>query len=202
MHDNESYMVGFDTWWRLNLENILNAPSNPPLILQMMKDVLLALYDVHRANYCHREISLDAFYLVADPFVFREQSWGKIPLLKLGGFKRARPLNLNHNSVIKGSVRFFSPEEARAWLIGGKTDLKCSDTWKIGVVLYVMYTGEFPYETDASDSDRKVVEKLAALRDDIKFPEYSRTMKESFPDIAEALSEMLRVDPVKRLGIL
>lgn len=97
-----------------------------------------AVSALHRAGYCHRDIKLENLLLSFEGD------------LLLADFGCAEPLDepLNRGSV--GSPAYMPPEVVRGEAVNGEA----ADVWSIGVVLYALVAGEFPFEMAMHDCAR------------------------------------------------
>ena len=113
-------------------------------------------------------------------------------ILDFGLAKSALPDNVSVMSItgeIKGTVNYMSPEQAQ-----GRSDLVDvrSDVYSLGVILYTMVLGRFPY-----DVQRPVLEVLQTIKD--AEPVRPRTVVHRFDSDMEAiLLKALAKDPALR----
>ena len=117
-------------------------------------DLCHALAAVHRHGLVHGDIKLEN--------VMREVS-GRIVLMDFGA---ARELDRAHSSVISGSLHYLAPEVLR-----GESPSVSSDLYALGVLLFRLLTGEYPYRAatladlmQAQDTQKRV--SLGELRKD------------------------------------
>jgi serine/threonine protein kinase len=101
--------------------------------------VALALAESHRCGVIHRDIKPHNIFLTGNPL-------DSIGAVKVGDFGIARAIEattVTETSLIVGSVRYLSPEQARGEPMGPWSDL-----YSLGVVLYEMLTGRVPFDAD------------------------------------------------------
>jgi len=104
------------------------------------RQVALALAELHRCGVVHRDIKPHNIFLTGNPL-------DSIGAVKLGDFGIARAVEattVTGTSLVLGSVRYLSPEQARGESIGPWSDL-----YSLGVVLYEMLTGTLPYQAQS-----------------------------------------------------
>ena len=105
------------------------GPS-PELIVEVLRDVLTGLHYVHEfhdiggesAELVHRDVTPHNIFLTYD---------GQVKLLDFG---IAKQLDADHGTlagILKGKIKYMSPEQARAEPVDRRTDI-----FSVGVVLY------------------------------------------------------------------
>jgi serine/threonine protein kinase len=103
------------------------------------RQVALALAESHRCGVIHRDIKPHNIFLTGNPL-------DSIGAVKVGDFGIARAIEattVTETSLILGTVRYLSPEQARGESMGPWSDL-----YSLGVVLYEMLTGRVPFDAD------------------------------------------------------
>jgi serine/threonine protein kinase len=99
---------------------------------QEVESVIIQLMDVvahaHDLGIIHRDIKPGNIMVRPD---------GTIKLLDFGAAKELKEKEMS--DTVTGSRPYMSPEQ-----IMGKSQ-RCSDVWALGVVMYVLYTGMFPF---------------------------------------------------------
>ena len=100
-----------------------------------VESVMIQLFDVvahaHNMGIIHRDIKPENIIVKPD---------GDIKLLDFGAAKELKEKEMSN--TVTGSRPFMSPEQ-----IMGKSQRR-SDVWALGVVMYVLYTGMFPFYHD------------------------------------------------------
>jgi CheY-like chemotaxis protein len=109
------------------IERELEEKEAESIILQLIGIVAHA----HKLDVIHRDIKPGNVMVRPD---------GKIALLDFGAAKELDEKEVS--STVTGSRPYMSPEQ-----IMGKSQ-KRSDVWALGVVMYVLYTGMFPFYHD------------------------------------------------------
>jgi serine/threonine protein kinase len=100
-----------------------------------VESVMVQLFDVvahaHDIGIIHRDIKPENVMVKPD---------GTLKLLDFGAAKELKDKEMSN--TVTGSRPFMSPEQ-----IMGKSQRR-SDVWALGVVMYVLYTGMFPFYHD------------------------------------------------------
>jgi serine/threonine-protein kinase len=110
-----------------------------PEVVRLIGQVAQALAAAHAAGIVHRDVKPENIMVRADGFT------------KLVDFGLARPLPagllqpgdapaLTELGTLLGTVRYLSPEQARAEPVGSATDV-----FSLGIVLYELATGQHPF---------------------------------------------------------
>jgi len=101
----------------------------------LVESIILQLIDVvahaHRHRIMHRDIKPGNIIIQED---------GRLKLLDYGAAKILKEQDISATMV--GSRPFMAPEQ-----IMGESELR-SDIWAIGVIMYLLYTGELPFYSD------------------------------------------------------
>ena len=154
---------------------------------RIFQGIVCGVWYLHRNGLCHRDLQLSNIVVdddgsvkicdfgVSTPFVDRETN-------KLISIQTA-PL---------GSEYFMAPEV----ILGNQRDGSKVDIWALGVLLYVLVTGEYPYDNDPGEgkahSKRARVEKILMASPD--YPVMSA-------GVENLLKSIFVVDPDERPGI-
>ncbi|MBU3189946.1 Stk1 family PASTA domain-containing Ser/Thr kinase [Clostridium bowmanii] len=100
--------------------------------------VAKALECAHKSKIIHRDIKPDNIMITEDNMV-------KVMDFGIAKVDDARTAT-NSNNVM-GTVRYFSPEQAKGNIVDCRTDI-----YSLGVVMYEMVTGQVPYNADSAIS--------------------------------------------------
>jgi serine/threonine-protein kinase len=108
----------------------------PPLVVQVARSLLDALGYLHARGVVHRDLKPENVVLGQDG-------------VKLVDFGLARPPSevnpaTTTRFTVLGTLPYMAPEQALGLSVDGRTDL-----YALGVVLYELLAGEWPYSADA-----------------------------------------------------
>jgi len=137
--------------------------------------VVKCLMDCHERNVVHRDLKLPAVFI--NPITRH---------VRLGDFSQAAILERPDQllSDRKGSPAYVSPEI----LIGKPYQPMQSDNWALGIILYALLSGTFPF---LESTPKQLFEKI--LGGQMSFPEDSFTLT-----TCQLIRGLLRSDPNQR----
>ncbi len=142
-----------------------------------MEKLIKAIIHCHKQNIVHRDIKPENIMYGSD---------GEVKFIDFGLAKQTQKSNQKMHTVA-GTPYFISPE-----VLNGNYGKEC-DIWSLGVVLYLMITGKYPFD---GNSRAEVFSKIQ--KGNIVFPE--SVLKKVTPDCIDLCKRMLTVDRVKRIS--
>jgi len=146
--------------------------------------VAMALTKAHRCGVVHRDIKPHNVLLTGDPLTVA----GSVKVGDFGIARAAAASTLTETSMILGTARYLSPEQAQGEPVGPASDL-----YSLGITLYQMLTGKVPFEAESP--------LAIAMR---HVYEVASSPKEINPDVPEELAAitllLLSKDPLARYG--
>src|SRR5713101_10094632 len=119
-----------------------------PRVLELARQVLAGLSEIHAQGIVHRDLSPDNILL-------REARDGRLvaKIIDLGIAKRVAAETLQKmtgTGMFVGKLKYCSPEQAGALASGQSVDGR-SDLYSFGVVLYEMISGKPPFESQTPE---------------------------------------------------
>ena len=132
----------------------------------ILSQILKGLYDIHELNIIHRDLKPANIYITDDK---------KIKLLDFGLVKMLDYSTVTTKGKIVGTPLFMSPE-----MIEGKGIDYRSDLYSFGVLLYYIYTQEYPFYGE---------NVFVLLNNIVKQP--PKKVSDKCPDISNALENII-----------
>ena len=116
-----------------NLSDLLreHGQFSQGFVVGVGKQIAMALAHAHYHGIIHRDIKPHNI-LITDE--------GRVKVTDFGIAQAMSSTNLTQTGMVLGSVRYFSPEQAR-----GANVQTASDLYSLGIVLYELITGEPPF---------------------------------------------------------
>jgi non-specific serine/threonine protein kinase len=169
-------------------ERMTKGPIPPNEAVDIAAQVASALCVAHRAGIVHRDIKPENIMLRPDGYV-KVLDFGIAKLTQQQALDttttRRAPLS-TQQSMMLGTTRYMSPEQAMAQPVDARSDL-----WSLGVVLYEMLAGRRPFEGETT------ADVMAAI-----FERDPQMLKQATPTVPRALQSVvgksLRKDPANR----
>ncbi|HEY7841330.1 MAG TPA: serine/threonine-protein kinase, partial [Gammaproteobacteria bacterium] len=148
--------------------------------LQIAKQVAAGLQAAHAQGVLHRDIKPENVIL---------EQGGNAKLMDFGIARQVRGSGLGAlEDAVVGTPRYAAPEQ----LLGKPLDER-ADIYAAGVLIYQMYTGEFPYEV-------KKLEKLVRAKSEQDPDPPSKYWKEIPPALEAVIMRCIARDPAKRFA--
>jgi serine/threonine protein kinase len=123
------------------LGDFLRRQGTPPfeLALALMRQAAQGLCAAHRTGIVHRDVKPDNFVLVGPS----DEPYG-LKLIDFGMAKFESSGGTSGSHTILGTVEYMAPEQILAEPVDARTDV-----YALGVVMFRLFTGHLPFETDA-----------------------------------------------------
>ena len=155
-------------------------------LVPLVRQVAEALRVAHAAGIVHRDIKPENLMVRPDGYV-KVLDFGLARLLPApAGSGTAPGEGVTDPGTQLGTAQYMSPEQARAELVDGATDI-----FSLGIVLYELATGRHPFQADAA------LETMYAIVNQPPLP--PRRLNPEIPAPLEALVlQMLAKDPRRR----
>lgn len=115
---------------RGSLSNHLKNICNAGLLLGVLKDVFVGLHDLHTFGIMHRDIKASNILLVQNKYKLSA---------KISDIEFLIPI-INNTKVNMTTPEFLAPE-----VVDYDTYDVRSETWAVGVMLYEIFVGKFPF---------------------------------------------------------
>ena len=195
VEDDKNYMV-MELLRGRDLSQLLkfNSPLSVELVIKAVINVCAALDYAHSQGIIHRDIK-PANIILLDTGITKLMDFG------IARIQQAQS-QLTQAGTILGSVLYISPEQ----LISAQKVDKRADLYSLGVTMYELLTGHFPYDGDnVATIISKIMQshpeppstyndKITAKLDEIILRTIEKNPDERFQragDLSEALNELL-----------
>ncbi len=122
---------------------IASGDITPTRGFEMGRQLCHALERAHEAGIVHRDLK---------PSNIMTTRQGDVTIVDFGLAKLAGELSLTKTGATLGTTAYMSPEQLRGEELDYRTDL-----WSLGVILYQLLTGEYPFKGDYEQALRRAI---------------------------------------------
>jgi len=147
------------------------------------QQLVLGVAYCHNSGVCHRDLKLENTLL----------DGSAQPVVKICDFGYSKSVLLQSapKSTV-GTPAYIAPEVLQRKQYSGET----ADVWSMGVTLYVMLVGQYPFE-DPNDARnfRTTISRILAVN--YSFPSYVRIT----PECRDLIESIFVADPTKRISL-
>jgi len=157
--------------------------------LELFRRVCAAVEYAHRNLVVHRDLKPSNILVTGD---------GDPKLLDFGIAKLLSRESIDYTmAVTRGDLRLMTPRNASPEQVRGDTITTATDIYALGLLLYELLTGRFPYETDNNAS--YPLEKQICETEPTR-PSAAVTQLQSDADSAQTINSARRVPSAEQLG--
>jgi eukaryotic-like serine/threonine-protein kinase len=152
------------------------------------RGVLEGIAAIHEQDLVHRDIKPQNVAL-------RGGAWAEPVVLDLG-LVRDLDTSMTRYPNLMGTLPFMAPEQLRL-----ERAVKRTDVFGVGVILFLLLTGELPYidgPADAVLSSDELRRCMLERVEDPDWPRWSRVQSPLPPDVAELLARLLAPEAYER----
>lgn len=157
---------------------LANGPLSVREAVRLGRDIAEGLASAHAKGLIHRDLKSENVMVTAD---------GRAKILDFGLAKRLEgEAGLTQDSVVVGTFRSMSPEQARGLPLDGRSDL-----FSLGTLLYEMLAGRSPFE---GDSTFDTLTRVCTARQ-VPLWDFVSGLP---PDLSDLVDRLLEKDPAFR----
>jgi len=176
------YLSGGDLQSYLNDRNDFLGEEE---IKEIMRQIVDGVAYLHKFGILHRDLKPENMLLV-------KKTTSKIPKIKIMDFGLSKVIGTYEKTKEGyGSLCYSSPEILTKKPYDHKIDI-----WSIGVILYFLLSGTFPFD-DVEDDIYKIAKKITG--EEVVF--HSRYFSKHSKKVRELISKCLSKSPVTRVNI-
>jgi serine/threonine-protein kinase len=172
----------------------------PEEAVNLTKQALSGLAAAHALGIVHRDVTPENLFLHDAPGFPRSLKildFGLARVLPTAPFRAPEPLKVpTKTGAVLGSPRFMSPEAARGERVDHRADL-----YSLGVVLYVMLTGQGPHDAPVAriaPPSQLVKADFDRQLDAIALRAIADSVEERYQTAQEFTDDLNRIRPVTR----
>lgn len=155
------------------------------------QQIMIALDYLHRKEIASRDMKLQNVLMCGEPH--------ERPLLKVTGFGHAKHERFHSAPAsLVGTAEYLSPEVIQS---AGKKAYngRAADVWAMGVILFRLVAGKYPFERDCDRSQPHCMHSLAKRVCNAEY--YLPSDVEIAPEFEDLLRGMLEPDNTKRMSV-
>jgi len=156
------------------------------LTKQIFYNIILAVNELHSNQICHLDLKLENIMYNKDTNSVKLVDFGFSQFTTNNNAEDPNEQVLQ--TVFCGSIHYAAPELLSRVPFDGKK----ADVWSLGVVLFAMLSGQFPFD-DYEGNAMKIFQRIR--NDEVEYPMHFSNLQLSL------LSMMLEKDPLKRCSI-
>eukprot|EP01016_Furgasonia_blochmanni_P010764 TRINITY_DN14627_c0_g1_i2.p1 TRINITY_DN14627_c0_g1~~TRINITY_DN14627_c0_g1_i2.p1 ORF type:complete len:466 (-),score=141.60 TRINITY_DN14627_c0_g1_i2:192-1589(-) len=147
----------------------------------IMRKIFSAVHHLHEIRICHRDLKPEnILFLDRNPDA-------EIKIIDFGLSKKFGDNNQAKDlTTMVGTALYVAPE-----VLKGKYDERC-DNWSLGVILYILLSGNPPFY---GDNNQEIFKKVIAGKYSLNIPEFKNVSKLA----KDLIQKLLVTDPSKRL---
>ena len=154
---------------------------NSEEILEILNQLNKAFKVMKENKIIHRDLKLENILI---KYKDKEHKKYTIKLSDYGSSKRLSSLTKNYLNSVNGTLLYMAPEILK----GGEYNYKC-DLWSIGIIIYKLYFGKFPY---FGANENAIINKIEELE--------NKKLKETDnKELDNLIKNLLEKDSTKRL---
>jgi len=181
----------------ITLQQYIDAKKVLPLhdAIAIMEQTLKGIQHAHERGVVHRDLKPQNIMLLED---------GTVKVTDFGIARMASVDTKTMSEMALGSVHYISPEQAS----GEETDFK-ADIYSLGVILYVLTTGKFPFDGDTPvsvalqhvqkqpDNPRMINDTISVGMDQIVMKAMQKSPEKRFESAADMMKDIqaIKNDP-------